>query len=147
SMLKSEGQDQEMPSITLEELENLQFLCEMVDIPDEVFSTLTALRTELKDEGVRPSDRRFKQSLSILQAKALMEQRQEEEIKDILKGVKQDPSTEQVLEANQKFKSMLEELKQLSNSHPNREDIGSAIKEIQENQKNITESILEPIEE
>lgn len=190
SMLKSEGQDQEMPSITLEELENLQFLCEMVDIPDEVFSTLTALRTELKDEGVRPSDRRFKQSLSILQAKALMEQRQEVEIKDILmlehtlwenveqksivssivnnhaldvvsraiqhntddmkeilKGVKQDPSTEQVLEANQKFKSMLEELKQLSNSHPNREDIGSAIKEIQENQKNITESILEPIEE
>jgi len=84
SMLKGQGQEQQMPNMTLEELENLQFLREMVNVPDEVYSTLSAIRVDLKDEGIRPSDRRFKQSLSILQAKALMEQRQEVKIKDIL---------------------------------------------------------------
>lgn len=84
SMLKGQGKEQQMPNMTLEELENLQFLREMVNVPDEVYSTLSAIRVDLKDEGIRPSDRRFKQSLSILQAKALMEQRQEVKIKDIL---------------------------------------------------------------
>ncbi|MFD1450397.1 hypothetical protein [Oceanobacillus sojae] len=84
SMLKGNGQDQTLPSLSLEELENLQFLCDMVVIPDDVYTTLSAIRNELKDEGIRPSDRRFKQSLSILQAKALTEQRQEVKLKDLL---------------------------------------------------------------
>jgi len=84
SMLKGRGQEQQMPKMTLVELENLQFLREMVNIPDEVYSTLSAIRVDLKDEGIRPSDRRFKQSLTILQAKALMEQRQDVKIQDIL---------------------------------------------------------------
>src|SRR5699024_9522786 len=84
SMLKGDGEDQEMPKMTIDELQNLQFLCEMVTIPDEVFSKLSLIRTDLKFEGIRPSDRRFKQSVSILQAKALMEQRQEVKVQDIL---------------------------------------------------------------
>ena len=38
---------------------------------------------ELRDEGIRPSDRRFKQSLSVLQAKALINQRQVVQVDDI----------------------------------------------------------------
>ena len=39
---------------------------------------------ELRDEGIRPSDRRFKQSLSVLQAKALINQRQVVKVDDIV---------------------------------------------------------------
>ena len=38
----------------------------------------------LRDEGIRPSDRRFKQSLSVLQAKALINQRQVVKVDDIV---------------------------------------------------------------
>lgn len=82
-MLKGKGQEIDMPKMSLQELESLQFLCGMVNIPDQVYSTLSDIRMDLKDEGIRPSDRRFKQSLSILQAKALLGQRQDVEIKDI----------------------------------------------------------------
>ncbi len=84
SMLKGSGQNQSMPSMTLEELIQLQFFCDMVSIPDDVYSMLSDIRTILRDEGIRPSDRRFKQSLSVLQAKALLEQRQEVRVEDIL---------------------------------------------------------------
>lgn len=73
-----------MPSITMDELVNLQFFAEMVSIPDEVYLKLAEIRQELQDEGIRPSDRRFKQSLSVLQAKALIEQRQNVIVNDIV---------------------------------------------------------------
>lgn len=84
AMMKGNGQETEMPSITLDELRNFQFYTEMVDIPDEIFTTLSTIRNELKDEGIRPSDRRFKQSLRLLQAKALIDQRQKVKLEDIL---------------------------------------------------------------
>jgi len=188
SMLKGDGQNQQMPTLTLQELEGLQFLCDMVNIPDEVYSTLSAIRLDLKDEGIHPSDRRFKQSLSILQGKALMEQRQDVKIKDILmlehtlwENVEQktlvseivnnhaldvvsrtihtiegetkeilnsvkDGSTEQILEANQKMKQMVNELKGLKAKHQGRKDIDEAIQSISDSQREITEAILDPIE-
>ncbi|GGA56085.1 hypothetical protein GCM10007416_31570 [Kroppenstedtia guangzhouensis] len=84
SMLKGAGQGQTMPSITLDELRQFQFFADMVDIPEDVYQTLATIRRELRDEGIRPSDRRFRQSLGLLQAKALIEQRQTVEVKDIL---------------------------------------------------------------
>lgn len=84
SMLKGQGQHQQLPSITMDELVNLQFFAEMVSIPDEVYLKLAEIRQELQDEGIRPSDRRFKQSLSVLQAKALIEQRQNVIVNDIV---------------------------------------------------------------
>ena len=62
SMMKGTGQNQVMPSMTMEELVQLQFFTDMVTIPDEVYETLSKIRNELRDEGIRPSDRRFKQS-------------------------------------------------------------------------------------
>ncbi|MBM7715373.1 MoxR-like ATPase [Bacillus thermophilus] len=76
SMMKGNGQNQPLPSLTMEELVNLQFFTEMVSVPDEVYVKLAEIRYHLKDEGIRPSDRRFKQSLSVLKAKALIAQRQ-----------------------------------------------------------------------
>lgn len=84
SMLKGAGQGQTMPSITLDELRQFQFFADMVDIPEDVYQTLATIRRELRDEGIRPSDRRFRQSLGLLQAKALLDQRQTVEVKDIL---------------------------------------------------------------
>ena len=83
SMMKGVGQTQEMPSITKEELTQLQLLTDKVIIPDEVYEALSRIRLELRDEGIRPSDRRFKQSLSVLQAKALLNQRQVVNVDDI----------------------------------------------------------------
>ncbi|MFS0688957.1 AAA family ATPase [Sporosarcina sp. 179-K 8C2 HS] len=84
SMMKGEGQHQPMPSMTMEELVQLQFFTDMVAIPEEVYETLSKIRMELRDEGIRPSDRRFKQSLSVLQAKALINQRQFVKVDDIV---------------------------------------------------------------
>lgn len=84
SMMKGAGQDEPMPSMTMDELVQLQFSMDKVAIPDEVYETLSKIRKELRDEGIRPSDRRFKQSLSVLQAKALIKQRQVVEVDDIV---------------------------------------------------------------
>ena len=84
SMMKATGQKQAMPSMTVGELIHLQFLTDIVTVPEEVYETLTEIRKELFDEGIRPSDRRFKQSLSLLKAKALLNQRQVVEVSDIV---------------------------------------------------------------
>ncbi|MGC8229318.1 AAA family ATPase [Pseudobacillus badius] len=83
SMLK-ENTSPLLPSMTLEELNNLQFFTEMVSIPEEVYEKLAEVRMALNDEGIRPSDRRFKQSLSVLKAKALIKQRQHVVVNDIV---------------------------------------------------------------
>lgn len=63
------------PQIDLQELEALQQQVSQVAIPDEVIDIIVKLRRELKNEGIEASDRRWKQSLSLLQAKALLEGR------------------------------------------------------------------------
>ena len=84
SMMKGTGQHQVMPSMTMEELVQLQFFSDMVTIPDDVYETLSEIRNALRDEGIRPSDRRFKQSLSVLQARALLNQRQVVQVYDLV---------------------------------------------------------------
>jgi MoxR-like ATPase len=84
SMLKGSNSPAQTPSISLEELQNLQFFVDIVSVPDEVFQTLAEIRRKLKDEGIRPSDRRFKQSLSLIRAKAMLDQRQDVQLKDLM---------------------------------------------------------------
>lgn len=84
TMLKSDTQYIEPPTpITLDELSNLQMLADMVDIPDEILNTLIKIRSELKTEGIRPSDRRFRQALSLLKAKAALDSRSVVKISDL----------------------------------------------------------------
>lgn len=76
AMMKDTGRHHRMPTMTLEELIDLQHMTDQVAIQDDVYTALLKIRNELRDEGIRPSDRRFKQSLSLLQARALINKRQ-----------------------------------------------------------------------
>ncbi|RUL52168.1 AAA family ATPase [Lysinibacillus antri] len=71
AMLKDDS-SQQVPTITLDELYLYQKQVELVHIPDAIFSSLATIRKELINIGIRPSDRRFKQSLSLLRAKAYL---------------------------------------------------------------------------
>lgn len=84
SMLKMDHRPQTMPLIEMEELLQLQLHTGEIAIPEEVYASLALMRKELSDEGIRPSDRRFKQSLSLLQAKALLCKRQSVQSTDMI---------------------------------------------------------------
>ena len=65
----------DLPSITLEELEQAQEDVKSIEIPDSVIDTLYDIRADLQMEGVIPSDRRFYQTQSALRAMAWLEGR------------------------------------------------------------------------
>jgi len=188
SMMKGAGQNQVMPSMTMEELVEFQFLTDMVTIPDEVYETLSEIRNELRDEGIRPSDRRFKQSLSVLQAKALINQRQivkvddivilenalwetvdqkdtvstiirnhsqdivtqtlysiQNEANEVFYTILQDHSPEADMEATQKMKALVADLKKLkSNNQSRKSDIDALLDKVISMEHEILNSILEP---
>lgn len=62
----------EIPKMTLHELYEHQARVANVKISDTVYKIIAKIRQSLHDAGIRPSDRRFKQSLSILKAKAYL---------------------------------------------------------------------------
>lgn len=84
AMLQGTQVQQPSEPLTLDDIDDLQMFADMTNIPAEVYDTLMKIRTELKDEGIRPSDRRFRQSLSILKARAVLEGRADVEIEDIM---------------------------------------------------------------
>lgn len=73
-MLKDEKEIY-IPKITLQELEQHQYRVSNVHIENDLYKLIAKIRKKLQDEGIRPSDRRFKQSLSLLKAKAYLEGR------------------------------------------------------------------------
>ena len=102
-MLKNEEQLL-IPKLTLQELYEHQQRVQNVFIPDSVYTTLAQIRQGLHDEGIRPSDRRFKQSLSILKAKAYLDGRMEVESSDLMllanvlwETIEQRDKTEEVI--------------------------------------------------
>ena len=82
-MLKG-SQDVIIPSITLTELKAIQRSVERVKIDEPIYSTLVKIRQNLFDQGIRPSDRRFKNSLQLLRAKAYLSNRFEVQKSDLL---------------------------------------------------------------
>ena len=64
-----------IPKLTLQQLQEHQQRVSRVRIEDSMYMTLAKIRQALFDEGIRPSDRRFKQSLSLLQARAYLQNR------------------------------------------------------------------------
>ncbi|MGN7478240.1 AAA family ATPase [Solibacillus silvestris] len=76
SMLKDES-DAEVLKMTMDELYDHQQNVARISISDAIFKVIAKIRQALHDEGIRPSDRRFKQSLSILKAKAYLAGRKE----------------------------------------------------------------------
>lgn len=73
-----------MPKMTLEELEDEQFAVSLIDIPQHVLEKLVLVRGDLKNEGVQASDRRYKQSLPVLQARAYLQGRSQVKLSDLL---------------------------------------------------------------
>ena len=83
AMLKND-QHVFIPKLTLQELYEHQQRVDGVHISDMIYGTLAKIRQGLHDEGIRPSDRRFKQSLSILKAKAYLNSRMEVQRADLI---------------------------------------------------------------
>ena len=71
SMLRAK-QDVFIEQISMEELFVLQNRVRLIGIDENIYMILAKIRRQLADEGIRPSDRRFKQSLSIIQANAFL---------------------------------------------------------------------------
>lgn len=82
NMLKSNYIKPPAP-LQMQEIDQLQMFADMVDIPEAIYGILLRIRTELKDEGIRPSDRRFRQSLSLLKAKAALDGRSSVKVDDL----------------------------------------------------------------
>lgn len=72
-MLKLSAPDEVEVLLTWEEVEEAQREVTAMPIDDAVFSTLAEIRRDLKDRNILPSDRRFKQSLAIMQGEAWLE--------------------------------------------------------------------------
>ena len=64
-----------LPRFGLAHLDELRARVGAVQIPDVVASELVEIRRQLRKEGVTPSDRRFRQSLDVLRAAAVLEER------------------------------------------------------------------------
>lgn len=69
--------------LTLAELTQLQDTVGQIDVPDAIFSVIEQLRVDLTAKGVCLSDRRWGQTLSLLQAHALIEGRNTVEEDDL----------------------------------------------------------------
>ncbi|MFK4472597.1 MoxR-like ATPase [Paenibacillus sp. RC73] len=82
SMLK--GSTSNPVNMTIEELYQLQFFSDTVTVPDEVYDVLSKIRRELRDQGIQPSDRRFKQALSVIRAKAVLHGRNQAIVEDLM---------------------------------------------------------------
>lgn len=80
-MLK--GQTANSISMSMEELQQLQLLSETVIIPEEMYEILSMIRNDLRNQGIQPSDRRFKQLLSLIRAKAVLAGRTSAMVEDI----------------------------------------------------------------
>ncbi len=146
---------------------------------------------ELSDEGIHPSDRRFRKAHAVLQAKALIEQRQvvapedllflqhvlwehieqrdtvitvirrnaqdevammqesiEQEANEIMQGLNDNDSTDYVLEANRKLKTLMKEVQELQQRNPERQQVLEAMEtKLKQHAEQLTNSILEPVEE
>ncbi len=71
------------PLITWSQVGEIHDLVAQVAVPDEIIEALTVLREDLKIQGVEPSDRRYAQSLPIIQAEAFMNGRGVATIEDL----------------------------------------------------------------
>lgn len=83
-MLDAQGPPPEGEStITPEELEHCRDGTESVRVPSNILKLTARIRTELKKKGITPSDRRYKQSVSLLKAKSYLDGRKEVREEDL----------------------------------------------------------------
>ena len=76
-MLDGEGAQAQETVLTLKELEQCRLGTQSVAVPSNILKLTARIRAELSKKGITPSDRRYKQSVDLLKAKAYLEGRQE----------------------------------------------------------------------
>lgn len=76
-MLNTGNEPTEEDVITREELDTCRAEAAAVKLPSSILKTISRIRRELGKKGITPSDRRYKQSVSLLKARAYLEERSE----------------------------------------------------------------------
>lgn len=76
-MLKMKTDGSEQGVITAEDLKSCKTEAEQVKTPSNILKLISRIRKELRKKGFNPSDRRYKQSVSLLKARAYLEGRSE----------------------------------------------------------------------
>jgi MoxR-like ATPase len=76
-MLNIGNEPTEEGVITREELDTCRAEAAAVKLPSSILKTISRIRRELGKKGITPSDRRYKQSVSLLKARAYLEERSE----------------------------------------------------------------------
>ena len=76
-LLQGNSADSDQSSMTPEELDYCKSQALETNVPSNIIKLIGRIRKELKKKGINPSDRRYKQSISLLQAKAFLESRKE----------------------------------------------------------------------
>jgi len=71
------------PQVPLSTIRQLREAAKTVAIGAEIKQTILQIRNDLRKEGIMPSDRRFRQSLHLLKARALLEGRDSVEASDL----------------------------------------------------------------
>jgi len=83
-LLQGESSEEKADAIiTQEELDDCKSQAADTAVPSNILKLIGRIRTELKKKGIIPSDRRYKQSISILKAKAYLNGRSEVSEEDL----------------------------------------------------------------
>jgi len=82
-MLKDKSKDIKVPSITINELYDVQMHTQNIIVSDKIYETIADICQELEDEGIRPSARRVKNSIQAIKAKTYIDGRTHTEEKDL----------------------------------------------------------------
>jgi len=82
-LLQGGGTDKSEAIITQEELDDCKSQARETVVPSNILKLIGRIRTELKKKGISPSDRRYKQSISVLKAKAYLDSRSEVSEEDL----------------------------------------------------------------
>lgn len=76
-LLQGDTTDDSNAIITQEELDACKSKASETVVPSNILKLIGRIRSELKSKGLSPSDRRYKQSISVLKAKAFLDGRTE----------------------------------------------------------------------
>lgn len=82
-MLKSQHLGEITPTISVADIEQAQTEVSKVEVTDEIFDAILALRNDLSKQGVEPTDRRFARSLNVIKAAAWLRGSNVTEIDDM----------------------------------------------------------------
>ncbi len=82
-LLQGDSTDSKETVITPEELNYCKSQAGETVVPSNILKLIGRIRKELKKKGITPSDRRYKQSISLLKAKAYLDGREEVSEEDI----------------------------------------------------------------